>query len=492
VTVRLRGNHVGDEKLAITIQLAAVHIVLWHVLARSSASHAESSRPNADIASRLWRLLTDSVGLDDTQASVQALADGLQQLLGCESVALALAHPWRRRVELVAVSHAPQLDRRTEYAAALEAALRESVLLDRDRHSVASADDPSGSPTHRRVAHLAGSEAVFSGPLRPVSGKIVGACLLTGTAELLRGAHVRETLAAASAPLASWFMLLRAARVGRLRRLWNSVRQNRRRYRVFLLFSLGLLAVIGATPVTHRLTCRCTIEPLLRRYVPAPFDGTLQETRVRPGDRVTKGQVLAVLDGRDLRFQLAGLRAKLEQAQQRADAALAKRNGGTTQLEQLAVRELELEIRTLERRCENLEVKSPLDGVVVTGDLIRMQGAPLQVGQRLFEVAPLSALLAEIAVPQEEIGYVAVGMPVELALDAVPGKYFPGTLDKVHPRAEVRDGQSVFVAEVGLQGFEERLLPGMNGHARVTAGRRSIGWILFHRPIDALRQWWGW
>ena len=79
----------------------------------------------------------------------------------------------------------------------------------------------------------------------------------------------------------------------------------------------------------------------------------------------------------------------------------------------------------LEHRSENLEVRSPIDGIVIGGDLKRAEGVPVQVGQTLFEVAPLASMDVEIEIPGGEIALLKGGLPVQVVLDAFPGKSGP-------------------------------------------------------------------
>ena len=67
-----------------------------------------------------------------------------------------------------------------------------------------------------------------------------------------------------------------------------------------------------------------------------------------------------------------------------------------------------------------------------------------------------------------------------------------GAVENIRPRAEQRDGQQVFVAEVSLDNTASQLRPGMSGVARITSRSQPIGWILFHRPLEALIRLWGW
>jgi hypothetical protein len=90
--------------------------------------------------------------------------------------------------------------------------------------------------------------------------------------------------------------------------------------------------------------------------------------------------------------------------------------------------------------------------------------------------------MAEIAIPDEEIGHVREGCRVTLRLDAEPGQERQQTLKCVHPAAEMVDGQNVFVGQVPLDNSDNRLRPGMAGRATVFGPRRPLLWNLFHRP----------
>jgi RND family efflux transporter MFP subunit len=229
-----------------------------------------------------------------------------------------------------------------------------------------------------------------------------------------------------------------------------------------------------------------------RRFVAAPLAGTLERAWVLPGAEVTAGQVLALLDGRELRWELAGLEAELGRVQKQQEVALVRQESAAAQQAGLELQRLELKRALLTHRLANLEIRSPTTGVVVSGDLSTSQHAPVETGQVLFEVAPLAAMSAELAVPEADASYVQPGQPVRLALEASPRTAWRGTIDSLRPRAEQRDGQNVLVAEVRIDNCDGQLRPGMSGRGRITCGDRLIGWILFHKPVEALCRLAGW
>ena len=259
--------------------------------------------------------------------------------------------------------------------------------------------------------------------------------------------------------------------------------------------SIGTVLAIAAVcllPWPHSITCKVVCEPVLRRYVAAPFDARLLRSHVVIGQQIKQGDLLATLDGGELRSRLASIRAKLAQAEQRELAALSTGDHSKSEFERLEVEHLRREAELLESRQTNLEIRSPIDGVVVIGDLERTEGAPLAVGDNLFEIASLTQLIAELAVPEQDILFVKDKMPVSIVMDAIPGSKFGSTIQRIHLRNEIRDNASVFIAEAELPNDANLLRPGMNAKATIDTGYRAIGWQLFRRPYNAARQWIGW
>jgi multidrug resistance efflux pump len=258
------------------------------------------------------------------------------------------------------------------------------------------------------------------------------------------------------------------------------------------LIASVVLAAVMCLPLRYKLKCDATVEPVTRRFVAAPFESTLEKTLVKPGDLVDEGATLALLDGRELRMELAGLEAELKQASKQRDTAMAVRKTAEAQIARLEMENLELKIRVLRHRSEQLRIESPTDGIVVSGDLERVEGAPLTVGQTMFEIAPLNNMIVEVAVPESEIAHVRAQMEVHAKIEAYPGHTWSGKINRIHPRSEIREKDSVFVAEVELQDSDGLLRPGMHGEAKIIADRRAWGWILFHRAWDSLQFKLGW
>ena len=269
-------------------------------------------------------------------------------------------------------------------------------------------------------------------PLLGDSAEPIGAWLLLDPQD----ASAEALLRAAQHPVGACLGLLRSGRGRTLARLGKKLlgRSPRRRW-ACLLLALFALALLLAWPRPHRLVCECQLQPVSRRFVAAPFDGTLEKSYVEPGDIVAAGQVMAQMDGRETQLELSALEAESGRGRKKWEASLALDDIYEAQQAKLDMQRLKLKIEILRERQRNLQIKSPQAGIVVSGELKRSEGAPLTVGQNLFEVAPLTRMQVEVAVPESEIAYVRSGMELQIRLDAYPRSTHTARLRNIVPRA---------------------------------------------------------
>lgn len=236
----------------------------------------------------------------------------------------------------------------------------------------------------------------------------------------------------------------------------------------------------------------CEIQPVSLRYIAAPFGARLLQTEVEPGDEVTTGQLLARLDGEEIRWELSGATAEFDRAAKERDSHLVEKDFNAAQVARLDMARIDAKASVLRQRSDQLEIRSPVDGVVISGDLRKAEGAPLTTGQTLLEIAPLDEMVLEIGIPEDDITHVSVGQTVVAVLNALPERNWVGQITRIHPRSELVDQDYVFVAEVHFQNDLGLLRPGMKGRAKITTDNHQLGWNLFHKAFDQVRFWTGW
>ncbi len=457
---------------------------------------ARKAEAEARDAAALLEIVGKVVASPDLRRACYALVNHVQELLGCEQVAISLRRRGRGSCRLAAVSEKAQFDVRSERSRAIESACDEAVL--RGEPTTWPPHDPAQAHSllaHKHLCDHLGMPRATSVPLLNGDGQVIGAVLLLHANDEPDDERGRalNLLNAAGAHIGGAIDLVRRLEGSRLTRCLRAIGRLWTTWKGKLVFvAAALLLAAMWIPLPYKITCDSQIEPVRRRFVAAPFEGTLEKSLAKPGDLVREGQVLARMDGREIRWERAAAVADHEQEAKRRDSALAKKDFAEAQIARLEMQRLEVKLQLLDKRAENLEIKSPIDGIVTSGDLERAEGAPLTIGQSLFEIAPLDKMVVEIAVPDEEISHVADGQEAVIRLDAYPGETWRAKLANLQPRAEIRDHENVFVAEVPLDNSSGMLRPGMKGRAKVVTPHKTLGWILFHRPWNYLTKSLGW
>ena len=257
---------------------------------------------------------------------------------------------------------------------------------------------------------------------------------------------------------------------------------------VVVLLLSALLAIALILPIQYEIDTPLVIEPVTKRFVTVPFNGVLKKVQAKPGDLVSKGDLLAVLDDKKLQWELAELVAERQQATKEKDGSLARGSAADVQILQLKIAELSSQIELVNYRLANLQIVAPLAGMVIAGDIARNEGAAVSIGDALYEIAPLDEVVAELAVDEEAISEVTPGLPVEIRMAAFPSRTFQATVETIRPRAEIRNARNVFVAETSLDNDGFLFKPGMRGDARIVVDKRSAGWVWFYRPWRKLEE----
>jgi RND family efflux transporter MFP subunit len=243
----------------------------------------------------------------------------------------------------------------------------------------------------------------------------------------------------------------------------------------------------------YRVTADAVLEPAVKRAASAPFDGYVAQAPARAGDLVSKGAVLARLDDRDLQLERVKWESELAKSLKQYRQALAERDAAEAQVLSAQVAEASAELDRIRDRLARTDLTAPFDGVVVTGDLSQKLGAPVKLGDVLFEVAPLDAYRIRLLVDESDIARVEVGQAGSLVLSSLPEESFRFVVQKITPVARAEEGKNTFRVEAALERVSERLRPGIEGVAKIEVGERRLLWIWTHDGTEWLRlKLWAW
>ena len=341
---------------------------------------------------------------------------------------------------------------------------------------------------HRRLAADLQAESVYSQPLVAEDGELVGALVFAGQTINLSSDPFHRFNETAAPPIAAAIRSARQRQKGKLSRGISWLRE--KVHTMPGIVTAGLLMafmLLMLLPIKYRVRCTSITEPVSRRFAVAPFAGQIIEGHAEAGDLVSAGQILAELDGRTIRWDLFGVSAEREQSVTSRRMELSERNIPKAILAQLENERLQAKQEVLRYKEEHLQVRSPIDGIVLSGSLERAEAASVETGQTLFEIGPVKPMRIEIEIPANEVAQTKPGFPVSIWIDGQEDDVIRGKILKIRPRSTTRNAMNVFIAEVEFPNEDERLRPGMEGTARIDCERRSLGWSLFHKPMNWMR-----
>ncbi len=480
---------VSVERVAQMVQFAAAHMTLWYVL-----QNAERSEQNARHSAALLEMFSRAHIRDTIESACLALANDLQEFLGCEKVAVGICHGWRQHCQLKAIAGRTRFDKHAEFAQAIETTFDDTLL--KDQITIYRSEDSCGQAANRSFKQLNSAWAADSAicvPLANPDGRPVGALLLVNPIDRPGQPTTENFVRASKQAIGSYLQLVQSAQPGRLGRVGRVIRRQTEWPRATVAVVAAVVLIVTLCwPFTHTIDCDCTVQPVLRRFVAAPYEGILSKTLVEPGDEVTKDQVLAEMDGREIRLKMSSLDAEYQRARKAWEVSLSTESIAEAQQANLEMKRLALNKQMLTDRQKHLQIRSPISGIVVSGDIEKSEGAPLTMGQNLFEIAPTGRMTVEIDIPEEDIAHVTSEMEMQIRLDAYPRKVYSARIRQMVPRAQARDDRMIFLGKTELDNVGKSLRPGMSGTATLLAPPRCLAWILFHKPYESLLMAFGW
>lgn len=192
--------------------------------------------------------------------------------------------------------------------------------------------------------------------------------------------------------------------------------------------------------------------------------GRIRKVNVEIGDFVSAGQVLAEMDKAQL--DQAYLRLKNQEVELARIKGLYDEGGVSQSDYEAAVLGYDVSKTAYDNLEENTVLRSPVSGVVTarnydSGDMYVMQSP-------LFTVQQITPVKVLVAVSESDYTKVSRGDKVTLAVDALPGKSFTGTVIRLYPTMDA--ATHTFNVEVQFRNERRELRPGMFARATVNFG----------------------
>ena len=156
---------------------------------------------------------------------------------------------------------------------------------------------------------------------------------------------------------------------------------------------------------------------------------------------------------------------------------------------ELKVKAAQFELDQKKRDLEDTEVKSPISGTVVRVNSKVGQFADKPEDEKpMFIIENLAQLEMELQISEYSVGDVSVGLPVDITADILNGKTVTGTITSISPTGEEKTGSAsterVVPATVSIDKEDSGLIAGITARASIVTERAED---VFKVPSSAVR-----
>ena len=241
--------------------------------------------------------------------------------------------------------------------------------------------------------------------------------------------------------------------------------------------------VLGRGAVTDLLISNGVVESEAQADLVPEATGTVVAIKAEEGDKVRKGQVLAILENVSLDAGLARAEAELARAQaelERVTGLHAKGAVSDRELQEAKYAERSAVVALKEARGTqgHTRIVSPIDGTVSIREL---QYGEVAGGQRAFQVVDLSSLRVVIKLPERDLVRLKVGQEASLVSLYDEETRVPGHVTRISPTVDAQTG-TVRVT-VALDDPDMVLRPGQFVSVRVEVDRHDDVLVLPRRAV---------
>lgn len=263
-----------------------------------------------------------------------------------------------------------------------------------------------------------------------------------------------------------------------------------------------LASVIAAAFVPIKQSAVGIAEVSARDAIPvtATQDGVIEKVLVRPNQEVIKGTPLVKYDGAVVQSKLFVARQNIGVAEAELQRVIGKAFGDDSvraDLRMLRARVSEKSAETLylQELVKRLEIQAKGDGVVIFNDAEEWTGRPVQSGERIMLIANPKNIWITIYIPVEEAIPLQESPEVKINLDISPLETIDAkVIESSYEAVLMPDGRPAYLFRATIEGAAANELPriGLRGVARLYGEPMKLGYLVFHKPLRALRRMFGW
>lgn len=215
--------------------------------------------------------------------------------------------------------------------------------------------------------------------------------------------------------------------------------------------------------------------------------GRITRLNFSDGQKVSKGQVLVVLDAAVNQAEVQQARAELSiaKANFRRNAELAQQKFIAERVKEesaVNVQVLDAKLALAQARLAKFEIKAPFSGVVGIRNV--SVGGYVQDGADLVNLEDISSVKVDFRVPEIFVDRVKKGQAIEVIVDALPGESFHAQVDAIDPQID-NSGRSALLRG-HIANPDSRLKPGMFARVKLILDERENAMVIPEEAIVPL------
>lgn len=281
-------------------------------------------------------------------------------------------------------------------------------------------------------------------------------------------------------------------------------------------------ATVERGDISRSVATSGSVEALVMVEVGSQLSGQIKEIYVDFNDRVTAGQVIALIDPQTFQSRLSQAEADVKVAEANIavrEAAIARTEAnlrkssreferqkplaeqGTISASaldatQAAFESMQAELKMEQAQYRNAQaafeqrlaaveaarvdfertnIRSPIDGVIIERAVdVGQTVAASMSAPKLFLIAQdLSKIQIEANVDEADIGNVSTGNKVSFTVDAYPDRTFSGTVEQVRLAPNEEANVVTYTVIISAENPGRSLLPGMTANVEIVTGNRE-------------------
>lgn len=217
-------------------------------------------------------------------------------------------------------------------------------------------------------------------------------------------------------------------------------------------------AEISTSKGTVSSTNSAALSYITKRAVVSKTGGTVSALYVKENQKVTSGQVLAVMDNPDV------IRAK--------------------ETSDLKLQSAQNQITSSQKQLNNYKIVAPFDGVITK--LSNKIGDTVTPGTEVAEVSDPTVMEFDIPVDELDISKISAGQKVNITADALTETStapIAGEVEKIAVQGTYTSGVTTFPVTIKIDGSLDKLKGGMNANANIIVSNKQN---ILYVPIEAI------